>query len=145
MNFLAYLVVIGAFEPHKNPINQTRTLTTKMKNISLLVAVATIALAVPTFTHAQEKSMAKKPAMKSSKMTHKMSGKMSSTVYVCKECKMAYSMNTAKSMKMKDGMGHMLTKMSKMPAGYKMMDGKIDKMGSKMDKMDKMDKMGGKK
>ena len=48
------------------------------------------------------------------------------TVYVCKDCKAYYSPTAAKKMGYKDGMGHKLTKMSKVPAGF--MDGSKMKM-----------------
>jgi len=47
-------------------------------------------------------------------------------VYVCKTCKAYYSPTAAKKMGYKDGMGHKLTKMSKVPAGF--MDGSKMKM-----------------
>lgn len=48
------------------------------------------------------------------------------TVYVCKDCKAFYSPAMAKKMGYKDGMGHMLVKQAKTPAGY--MDGSKMKM-----------------
>ena len=106
-----------------------------MKNLTLLIAIATLTLSVPSFAQAPAKDS--KMAMKS-----KMADKKMAPVYVCKDCKMAYSESDAKKMKMKDGMGHKLTKMSKMPAGFKMMGGK---MGDKMMGGDKTGKMGGDK
>jgi hypothetical protein len=68
--------------------------------------------------------------MGTGKMTHsgKMSGsggkmmskKMDKSMYCCQACKMCFSSTDAHKMHMKDPMGHKLTKMAKMPAGYKM-------------------------
>ncbi len=40
------------------------------------------------------------------------------TMYVCNDCKAYYSASSAKKMGYKDGMGHTLVKVSKVPAGY---------------------------
>ena len=63
---------------------------------------------------------------KMGKMQHQK--KMSKDVFVCKECKTYYSAATAKKMKNKDSMGHMMQKMKSAPKGY--MNG--DKMKGKM-------------
>jgi hypothetical protein len=114
--------------------------------LAAFAAMTIVSLATAPSVFAQDK-MGK---MSDSKMSHsKMSdkmGKMShmAPVYVCKECKMGFTASQAKMMKMKDPMGHPMTKMDKLPTGYKMaskMDKMGDKMGSKMS--DKMgDKMG---
>ena len=56
----------------------------------------------------------KKPAVAAKPATK------SNPVYACKDCKMAYSHNAAKELKMKDPMGHALVKMDKLPDGFKM-------------------------
>ena len=67
-------------------------------------------------------------AQTSKPMAHKTMGKMTAakTVYVCKDCKEYFSPTAAKKMGYKDGMGHKLTQMSKVPAGF--MDGAKSKM-----------------
>ena len=44
----------------------------------------------------------------------------SNAVYACADCKMAFSHNAAKMLKMKCPMGHALVKMDKLPEGFKM-------------------------
>lgn len=86
--------------------------------------------------------------MMDKKMSPKMSAKMQSgkpmakAVYVCKACKMGFTAAQAQAMKMKDPMGHKMTKMTSLPAGYKMAPAKMQ--NSKMHKMGdgKMHKMG---
>ncbi len=67
---------------------------------------------------AQQKPAMHKPIHKP--MMHKPMGKMTAakTVFVCKTCKAYYSPTQAKKMGYKDSMGHTLTKMSKVPAGF---------------------------
>lgn len=100
-----------------------------MKNRWIALAGVVLCLASATSAFAQDKMEGDK--MKGDKMPAKTKmedkGKMKAKgpVYVCKECKMGFSAAEAKKMKYKDGMGHKMAKMTKMPAGYKMSDGKM--------------------
>ena len=89
--------------------------------------------------HAQDKmsSGAKKPAPAPTKME----GKMAGPVYACTKCKVYTTPEMAKHMGYRDAMGHKLTKMSQVPAGYT----DATKMGKNMDKMSPKMKTSGSK
>jgi len=91
----------------------TLSLTPRLAGVFAAVALAAlsaapVALAAPAGKMAHGKKMA------------------AHTVYVCTKCKAFYSPAMAKKMGYKDGMGHMLVKQAKAPAGY--MDGSKMKM-----------------
>jgi ribosomal protein L37AE/L43A len=126
---------------------------TTCKELPALIAIgATLAastvLALPV--NAQSKMAGDHGAMMSHHMmSHsKMAMGKSSGVYVCKMCKAYYTPMEAKKMGYKDGMGHMMTKMSKAPSGYmngsKMMSDKMMDKSEMHDKMMDKSKMGGK-
>ncbi len=76
-----------------------------------ITAAAALAAAAVSFAAAPVQAA---PAAKTS---HTMKT-AAQTVYVCKDCKEYYSASSAKKLGYKDGMGHTLTKVSKVPAGY---------------------------
>ena len=79
--------------------------------LTVLSASAALAqTATPTMHKPMKHAAMHKPAMVAAK-----------SVYVCKDCKQYFSAADAKKMGYKDGMGHKLTKMAKVPAGF--MDG----------------------
>jgi len=98
-----------------------------MKLSSLLAMVAVLSLTGSAFaqktatpvTKPAATAPAKKPAAKTN------------PVYVCSTCKMGYSHNAAKAMKMKCPMGHELAKMDKLPDGFKAQNlGDVKKSGA---------------
>jgi hypothetical protein len=95
------------------------SLTPRLAGMFAAVALAALS-AAPVTLAAPAAKMAH-----SKKMAH--GKKMAAhTVYVCTKCKAFYSPTMAKKMGYKDGMGHMLVKEAKTPAGY--MDGSKMKM-----------------
>lgn len=102
-------------------MTNTPTLLRRLAAGAAATAFAALLMAAPLTSQAAPKRF-------HGKMPHKaMVGK---TVYACTECKMYYPAAQAKKMGYKDPMGHTLTKMSKIPAGF------AD--GSKMGGMDAM-------
>ncbi len=86
---------------------------------SLFILLAGVALVAPCLA---QQSPAQPPAaagQKTAPATTKPT-KKSNPVYACNDCKMAFSHNAAKVLKMKCPMGHGLVKMDKLPDGFKM-------------------------
>lgn len=104
-------------------MTNTPTLLRRLAAGAAATAFAALLMAAPVTSqasHSHKKSHGKMP--------HK--AMVRKTVYACTECKMYYPAAQAKKMGYKDPMGHTLTKMSKIPAGFA--------KGSKMGGMDAM-------
>ena len=97
-----------------------------MKKFSLTLAAA---LAVVTVCSAVHPTL----AQSDSKMGSSKMAPAAKTYYVCAKCKTYFSAAAATKMKMKDAMGHALTKSATIPKGYT--DGTKAKKADKMSKM----------
>jgi hypothetical protein len=118
------------------PMNVRRTVAAGIAALTLVTASASLAFAQDRMSGGKMQGA----KMQGGKM---MAGKM---VYACKDCKMYFSAADARKMKMKDPMGHKMTRMSmasarrmgmkmgnaKMMSGDKMRDEKMMHGDSKM-------------